>query len=86
MELVRVVEEIAEEHDSKPSQIAIAWVLSRGDDVVPIPGTKKRSRLTENLGAVDVQLSAEDLARLDELAPAGSTAGDRYPDMRTIDA
>ena len=52
----------------------------------PIPGTRKRERLTENLGALDVELSAEDRQRLDELAPAGITAGDRYPDMGSIDA
>ncbi|HEY1587856.1 MAG TPA: aldo/keto reductase, partial [Polyangia bacterium] len=55
------------------------WVLSRGDDVVPIPGTKKRAYLDENLAAVDIRLSKEELARLDEIAPSGVAAGPRYP-------
>jgi aryl-alcohol dehydrogenase-like predicted oxidoreductase len=62
----------------------LAWLLHQGQDVVPIPGTKKRSRLAENLGALDVELSPDDLARLDELAPIGAAAGNRYPDMSTV--
>ena len=57
----------------------------RGDDIVPIPGTKRRSYLEENAAASGIELSADDLARLDEAAPAGATAGDRYPDMSSID-
>ena len=68
-----------------PGQLALAWLLHQGDDVVPIPGTKRRSRLEENVGALDVVLSADDLARLDELTPVGVAAGDRYPDMGSID-
>ena len=82
--LVERVREIAAEKGVSPAQLALAWVLSRGDDVVPIPGTKKISRLEENLGALDVELGAEDLARIDELLPPGSTSGDRYPDMGPI--
>jgi len=86
LELVTRVEEMATEKGCTPAQLALAWLLAQGQDVVPIPGTKKRSRLAENLAAVDVEITAEDLRRLDELAPAGVAAGDRYPDMRTIDA
>ena len=60
-----------------PAQLALAWVLSRGEDVVPIPGTKRRTTLEENVAAVDVELSAEDLLRLDEIAPPGATVGAR---------
>jgi len=84
LELVDRVREIAEAKGVTPSQLALAWVLAQGPDVVPIPGTRKVSRLEENVGAVDVVLSAEDLARIDEAAPAGSTAGDRYPDMSSV--
>ena len=68
-----------------PGQLALAWVLSRGDDVVPIPGTKRRRYLEENAEAADVELSDEDLERLEEAFPQGAAAGDRYPDMSTID-
>lgn len=79
MELVRVVEEIADQHDAKPSQIALAWVLSRGDDVVPIPGTKRVKYFEENAAASDITLSDDDLARLDEAFPVGAATGERYP-------
>ena len=68
-----------------PGQLALAWLLAQGEHIVPIPGTKKVDRLRENLGATDVELSAEDLIRLDELAPAGAAAGERYPQMDSID-
>jgi aryl-alcohol dehydrogenase-like predicted oxidoreductase len=86
MELVRVVEEIAEQHDAKPSQIAIAWVLSRGEDVVPIPGTKRVKYVEENVAASDITLTGEDLERLDEAFPVGAAEGERYPDagMKTV--
>ena len=80
----RSVRELAADKGCTPAQLALAWLLAQGEDVVPIPGTKKRSRLTENLGGLDVDLSAEDLARLDELAPVGAAAGDRYPDMSSV--
>jgi aryl-alcohol dehydrogenase-like predicted oxidoreductase len=86
LELVGRVEEIAREKHVTAGQLALAWVLSRGEDVVPIPGTKRRSYLQENVAAVDIELSAEDLARIDEAAPAGATAGDRYANMSTIDS
>ncbi len=84
LQLVDRVKELATEKGCTPAQLALAWLLHQGGDVAPIPGTKKRSRLAENLGAVDVKLTAEDLARLDELAPVGAAAGDRYPDMSTV--
>jgi aryl-alcohol dehydrogenase-like predicted oxidoreductase len=82
--LVGKVREIAAEKGVSPAQLALAWVLAQGDDVVPIPGTKKVARLEENLGALDVALSADDLARIDVALPPGSTSGDRYPDMGPI--
>jgi aryl-alcohol dehydrogenase-like predicted oxidoreductase len=83
-ELVRVVEEIAEEKDATSAQVALAWVLSRGDDIVPIPGTKRVKYLEENVGALDVQLTEEDIARLEEAFPQGATSGDRYANMSTV--
>ncbi len=65
-----------------PGQLALAWLLAQGDDVVPIPGTKRRTYLEENAGACAVELTADDLARLERVAPRGAFAGDRYPDMR----
>ena len=85
LELVDRVKELADRKGCTPGQLALAWLLAQGEHVVPIPGTKKRERLRENLGAVDVQLGLEDLQLLDQLAPAGATAGARYPNMSTID-
>jgi aryl-alcohol dehydrogenase-like predicted oxidoreductase len=84
LELVERITQIAREKRVSPSQLALAWVLAQGDDVVPIPGTKHVEYLIENLGALDIQLSADDLALIDAAAPFGSTAGDRYPDMSTV--
>jgi aryl-alcohol dehydrogenase-like predicted oxidoreductase len=84
LQLVDRVKELADEKGCTPAQLALAWLLAQGDDVAPIPGTKRRARLEENLGAAEVQLTTDDLARLDELAPVGVTAGDRYPDMSSI--
>jgi aryl-alcohol dehydrogenase-like predicted oxidoreductase len=84
MELVKKVEEIAAEKKATPGQIALAWVLAQGDDVVPIPGTKHEHYLRENIAAADIVLTDEDLARLDEAAPKGATTGDRYADMSTV--
>jgi len=80
LELVRRVEEIAREKGCTPAQLALAWVLAQGRDIVPIPGTKRRKYLEDNVGALQVELSAEDLARLDEVAPKGVTSGERYPE------
>jgi aryl-alcohol dehydrogenase-like predicted oxidoreductase len=81
LDLVRRVEEIAREKGCKPSQLALAWVLAQGRDIVPIPGTKRRKYLEENVGALDVRLSADDLRRIDEVFPAGAAAGPRYPEQ-----
>jgi aryl-alcohol dehydrogenase-like predicted oxidoreductase len=82
LELVDQVRQLAASKGVTPSQLAIAWVLAQGDDVVPIPGTKRRSYLEENLGALDVELTPEDLAAIEEVTPRGSVAGARYnPDM-----
>lgn len=78
LELVRRVEDIAREKRCKPSQLALAWVLAQGEDIVPIPGTKRRKYLEENAGALDVTLSAEDLRRIDNAFPKEAVAGDRY--------
>ncbi len=86
LDLVERVHEIAREKAVTPAQLALAWVLSRGEDVVPIPGTKRRTYLEENAGAVEVELTEDDLARIEEAFPKGATAGDRYADMSTIDA
>jgi aryl-alcohol dehydrogenase-like predicted oxidoreductase len=84
LELVDRVREIAEEKGVTPSQLALAWVLHQGDDIVPIPGTKRVKYLEENVAAADITLSPEDLARIDEAAPVGATAGERYPDMSSV--
>ena len=85
LDLVTQVEEIADEQGHTPAQIALAWVLSRGEDVVPIPGTKRRTYLEQNTAAVDVELTEEELARLEQAFPQGVAAGERYPDMSSID-
>ncbi|MEA2312622.1 MAG: hypothetical protein QOE28_2590 [Solirubrobacteraceae bacterium] len=85
LELVDRVREIATEKDAEPGQLALAWLLHRGEDIVPIPGTKRREYLEENAAADAIELTADDLERIDEAAPAGATAGERYPDMSSID-
>ena len=80
LELVERVNEIARQMSVTPGQLALAWVLAQGDDIVPIPGTKRRTYLEENAAASELELSAADLARLDELSPKGIAAGDRYPE------
>jgi aryl-alcohol dehydrogenase-like predicted oxidoreductase len=84
LELVEKVKEIADEKGVKPGQLGLAWVLAQGKDIVPIPGTKHINYFQENIEAVDIELSEEDLKRLDEAAPHGSIAGDRYADMSTV--
>src|SRR6202171_5480695 len=76
--LVERVQQIAAEKKMTPSQLALAWVLAQGKDIVPIPGTKQRKYLEENVGALSVKLTPEDLRRLEEAAPLGAAAGDRY--------
>jgi len=84
--LVERLEALAIEKGVTPAQLALAWVLHQGDDIVPIPGTKRRTYLEENVAAAEIELSDEELARIDEAAPRGVTAGDRYADMSSIDA
>jgi aryl-alcohol dehydrogenase-like predicted oxidoreductase len=86
LELVERVKEIAAEKGASAGQLALAWVLAQGDDIVPIPGTTKVANLEENVAAAEIELSDDDLARLDEAAPKGVTAGDRYADMSSIDS
>jgi len=80
LDLVKQVELMAREKDCQPSQLALAWVLAQGDDVVPIPGTKRRKYLEENAGAVEIDLTIDDLRRLNEVFPTGAAAGQRYPE------
>jgi aryl-alcohol dehydrogenase-like predicted oxidoreductase len=78
LDLVARVEIIAKEKKCTPSQLALAWLLAQGTDIIPIPGTKRRKYLEENAGALGVQLTAEDLRRIDEVAPKGVASGERY--------
>ena len=84
--LVEKVKEIANEKDVRPGQLALAWLLHQGEDIVPIPGTKRRKYLEENAAAVEVALTEEDLRRIDEAAPKGVAVGERYNEagMRTV--
>jgi aryl-alcohol dehydrogenase-like predicted oxidoreductase len=89
LELVDRVREIADDKGVTPTQLALAWVMARSDrsghpTIVPIPGTKRVRYLEENVAAADIELTDEDLRRLDEAAPVGGTAGDRYPDMSSV--
>jgi aryl-alcohol dehydrogenase-like predicted oxidoreductase len=84
LDLADAVRAIADEKGVTPAQLALAWVLSQGDDVVPIPGTKRRQYLEENAGAADVQLTPDELDRIESAFPKGATTGDRYPDMSTV--
>ena len=80
LRLVDAVQEMAREKGCTPAQLALAWVLARGRHIVPIPGTRSVDRLAENVAAVEIELTPEDLDRLDRIAPKGTTAGDRYPE------
>jgi aryl-alcohol dehydrogenase-like predicted oxidoreductase len=86
LKLVRRVEEMAKEKRCKPSQLALAWVLAQGEDVVPIPGTKRRKYLEENVAALDVSLTADDLRRIEDVIPRGVASGLRYAEemMRVV--
>jgi len=80
LDIVHRLEDLAQEHKCKPAQLALAWVLAQGEDIVPIPGTKRRSYLEENVAALGITLTSEDLAELNRAAPVGGTAGARYPE------
>ena len=77
--LLPALKKVADAHKATPAQIAIAWLLSRGQDIVPIPGTKRIERLEENLGALEIRLTADEMSSLEKAFPVGVTAGDRYP-------
>jgi aryl-alcohol dehydrogenase-like predicted oxidoreductase len=80
LDLVKQVELMAREKECQPAQLALAWVLAQGDDVVPIPGTKHRKYLEENAGSLEIDLTIDDLRRLNEVFPSGAAAGERYPE------
>jgi aryl-alcohol dehydrogenase-like predicted oxidoreductase len=86
LDLVDRVQEIARRKKCTPAQLALAWLLAQGEDIVPIPGTKQRRYLVENAGALEVRLTAADLKEIEEVAPKGVAAGERYHEagMRTI--
>jgi aryl-alcohol dehydrogenase-like predicted oxidoreductase len=84
LDMVERVKEIAAEKNVAPSQLALAWLLHQGEDIVPIPGTKRRKYLEENAAAADISLTSDELARIDEAAPVGAASGDRYPDMSPV--
>jgi len=80
LDIVKRIEEFSREKKCPPAQLALAWVLAQGDYIVPIPGTKRRKYLQENIGALDVDLSSKDLERIEEVAPKDAFAGSRYPE------
>jgi aryl-alcohol dehydrogenase-like predicted oxidoreductase len=84
LDLVERIEELAREKGVTPSQLALAWVLHRGEDIVPIPGTKRVQFLEENIRAAEISLSDDELRRIDAIAPVGAAAGERYPDMSSV--
>jgi len=81
LRIIDKIKEVAKEKRCTPAQLALAWLLAQGEDIIPIPGTKRRERLEENLRAREIELSKDDLRRIDEAAPLGSAAGTRYPEM-----
>ncbi len=83
--LVERLREVAESHEASVSQVAIAWVLHQGEDIVPLVGARRRDRLHEALGAADLELDADDLARIEGAVPAGAAAGDRYAEVMMAD-
>jgi len=84
LQLVERVKAIATEKGVTATQLALAWLLAQGEDVVPIPGTKRRTYLEENVAATEITLTSEELRRIEEVAPKGMAAGDRYPDMSSV--
>jgi aryl-alcohol dehydrogenase-like predicted oxidoreductase len=80
LDIVKRLGSLSQKHQCTPAQLALAWVLARGEDIVPIPGTKRRTYLEENVAALQIRLSSDDLKELDQAAPVGCTAGARYPE------
>lgn len=81
LELVSEIESMAREKKCTPSQLALAWVLAQGEDIIPIPGTKRIRYLEENVAAIQLRLTPEDLARIDQVLPRGAASGPRYPEQ-----
>ena len=81
LDLVGEIEELARKEKCTPAQLALTWVLAQGEDLAPIPGTKRRKYLQQNLEAVNIKLTPQSLARIDEVAPKGVAAGARYPEL-----
>jgi aryl-alcohol dehydrogenase-like predicted oxidoreductase len=81
LDLVKEVEEIARDKNCRPSQLALAWVLAQGGDIVPIPGTKRRKYIEENAASVDLELTSDDMRRLNQVFPSGAASGERYPEQ-----
>jgi len=84
LDLVKAIEQMAKRKGVTPEQLAIAWLLHRGNDIVPIPGSKSIAHLEENAAAVRIELTRDEIARIDEIAPKGAAAGDRYPNMALV--
>jgi aryl-alcohol dehydrogenase-like predicted oxidoreductase len=84
LELVKHIEQLAKKKKVTPAQLAIAWLLQRGDDIVPIPGSKSIAHVEENAAAEGIELSKDEISRIDEIAPKGVASGDRYPSMATV--
>ena len=84
LDLVHRLTEMAEAKKVTPAQLALAWVLAQGEDIVPIPGTKKRNRLQENVASIEIKLSQDELSQINQIVPKGSASGNRYPDMSTV--
>ncbi|MDZ8054713.1 MAG: aldo/keto reductase [Aulosira sp. ZfuVER01] len=84
LQLVEKVRAMANQKGATPTQLALAWLLAQGEDIVPIPGTKRRTYLEENIATTEITLTPEDLNQLEAIAPKGVVAGDRYPDMSTV--
>lgn len=84
IDIVDRIVALAREKGVTPSQLALAWLLTRGEDIVPIPGSRRRKHLDENIAAASIAISPEELARIDEAAPVGAASGDRYPDMTRV--
>ena len=84
LDLVTRIEEIAKKKGVTPSQLALAWLLTRGDDIVPIPGSRRIKHLEENVAAARIEISRDELQQIDEVAPVGAAKGDRYPDMSRV--
>ena len=84
LQLVERVKAIATEKGVTPGQLALAWLLAQGEDIVPIPGTKRRTYLEENVAAAEIMLTAKDLRRIEDVAPKGTIVGERYPDMSSV--